>query len=364
MLSRFRLKAVDPMAISSSPLAAAILAAMILGLAAPARAEGPPVEVATVSPRPLGHRVEAVGSLRSDESVVIRPEVGGRITKILFEEGRPVAAGAPLIELDASTQEAELALARAELKLAEADAERARTLFAQKTGTGRALDEAQARLASARASVDLATAQFAKTRIAAPFAGVLGLRQVSVGDVIQPGQAIVNLEAIDPLKLDFAVPDSLLSQVAPGQLVEVTVDALPERHFAGEVYAVDPLIDDGDRAIALRALVPNPDGVLRPGLFARVSLGLGTTEGAILIPEQALVARDGAFVVYRLADGKVMAVPVTLGLRRAGEVEILDGIAAGDTIVTSGQQRLRDGIAVEVVGPDGTPVSPPPRTDG
>lgn len=347
----------------SRAMARSVVVAFFLAGIGTARAAGPPVEVAPVTVRALGHTVEAVGSLRSGESVVIRPEISGRVTRILFEEGLPVAAGAPLIELESSTQAAELALARAELKLAEADAERARTLFAQKTGTGRALDEAQARLASGKASVDLAQAQFAKTRIAAPFAGVLGLRQVSVGDVIQPGQAIVNLEAIDPLKLDFATPAHLLPQLAVGQILEVTVDALPDRRFAGEVYAIDPLIDERNRAISLRARVPNPDGALRPGLFARVSLGIGAAERAILVPEQALVARDGAFTVFRLMGQKVQQVPVTTGRRQVGTVEILTGLSPGDVVVVSGQQRLRDAIEVQVVGPDGTPV-PPPRTDG
>lgn len=322
--------------------------------------KGRPVEVAKAEAGSLGRAVESVGTLRSNESVIIRPEVAGRVTRILFEEGRPVAAGQPLLDLDSSTNEAELALARAELRLAEADAERARTLFDQKSGTARARDEAVARLATARASLALAEAQYAKTRIQAPFAGLIGLRQVSIGDVVQPGQAIVNLEAIDPLKLDFAVPDLLLARLAPGQTVDITVDALPGRRFTGDVYAINPLVDERGRSIALRALVPNADGALKPGLFARVSLGLAGA-AAVIVPEQAVVARNGEFYIYRIAEGAAEEVAVSLGERRDGQVEIIAGLAPGDIVVTAGQQRLQNRSKVEIVGPDGVPVTGGPN---
>ena len=343
----------------------ALAAALVLGLsqsigAAEAAEKGRPVEVARAEAGSLGRAIESVGTLRSNESVIIRPEVAGRVTRILFEEGRPVAAGQPLLDLDSSTNEAELALARAELRLAEADAERARTLFDQKSGTARARDEAVARLATARASLALAEAQYAKTRIQAPFAGLIGLRQVSIGDVVQPGQAIVNLEAIDPLKLDFAVPDLLLARLAPGQTVDITVDALPGRRFTGDVYAINPLVDERGRSIALRALVPNADGALKPGLFARVSLGLAGA-AAVIVPEQAVVARNGEFYIYRIAEGAAEEVAVSLGERRDGQVEIIAGLAPGDIVVTAGQQRLQNRSKVENVGPDGVPVTGGPN---
>lgn len=314
-----------------------------------------PVEVAPVESARIAGGLEAVGTLRSGESVVLRPEISGRITRILFEEGQPVAAGSPLFELDASTYEAQVAVARADLELAEADAERARALFAQKTGTAKARDEAVARLASTRAALALAQAQFAKTRILAPFGGILGLRQVSLGDVIQPGQALVNLESIDPLKLDFAVPETELARIAVGQAVSVTIDALPGERFAGKVYAIDPLIDDSGRSIRLRALVPNGDGRLRPGLFVRVLLDTASAGDSVLVPEQALTARQGRVYVFKVVGDKVAETEVTLGRRQAGTVEIVSGLAAGDRIVTAGQQRLRDGTRIEIVNPDGSP---------
>lgn len=320
-----------------------------------------PVEISVVAVTPLTNSIEAVGTLRSGETVIIRPEIAGRVSRILFEEGRPVAAGTPLVELDASTFMAEVAVARADLALAEAEAERARTLFAQKTGTGRARDEATARLATTKAALQLAEAQFAKTRIVAPFGGILGLREVSVGDVVQPGQAMVNLESIDPLKLDFAVPETMLTRLAVGQTVDIVLDARPGEHFAGTVYAINPAIDDAGRAIHLRALVPNPEGRLRPGLFARARLDTAPSGDSMTVPEQALTARHGKVYVYKVTGDTVAETEVTLGRRLSGSVEVLSGLGPGDTIVTAGQQRLRDGAKIEVVAPDGTPAQ---RTGG
>lgn len=337
---------------------AALLALTSLPMAANG-ADGTPVEVARITPKSMTSHVEAVGTLRSDESVILRPEITGRVTKILFTEGQPVAAGAPLVDLDSSTYAADLAVARSDLKLAQADAERARTLYAQRAGTARAQDEANARLSSAQAAVALAEAQLAKTHIVAPFAGILGLRQFSVGDVVQPGQSLVNLEAIDPLKLDFSVPELMLSRLQVGQSVQITVDALPGQVFTGEVYAINPLVDERGRSIALRARIDNPQGLLKPGLFARVRLTTEVRDAAILVPEQAIVPRNGALFVFKVNGDTVEMVEVKLGERLVGEVEVVNGVSPGDTIVTSGQQRLRDKAVISVVGPDGQPVTNP-----
>ena len=220
---------------------------------------------------------------------------------------------------------------------------------------------ATARLATTKAALQLAEAQFAKTRILAPFGGILGLREVSVGDVVQPGQAMVNLESIDPLKLDFAVPETMLTRLAVGQTVDIVLDARPGEHFAGTVYAINPAIDDAGRAIHLRALVPNPEGRLRPGLFARARLDTAPSGDSMTVPEQALTARHGKVYVYKVTGDTVAETEVTLGRRLSGSVEVLSGLGPGDTIVTAGQQRLRDGAKIEVVAPDGTPAQ---RTGG
>ena len=304
------------------------------------------VDVAKVEQGKVADSIGAVGSLIADEAIVLRPEIPGRVLKILFEEGQKVAAGAPLVELDPSTYRAELDQARADFGLAKANHDRATTLFAQKTGTGRAVDETAAALNATKARVALAEAQLAKARIEAPFAGVVGLRRFSVGDVVSPGQDLANLVALDPIKVDFRVPETRLPAISPGQTLEVTLDALPGRTFTGTVYAIDPLVEAQGRAILLRARVPNPDGVLRPGLFARVNLIVTTRDNALLIPEQAIVPVGDRQTVFRVVDGKAVVTDIQIGVRREGKVEVVQGLNAGDEVVTAGQLKLRDGAPV------------------
>lgn len=316
--------------------------------AGPAR---PPsaVEAATARVATVTDEVTAVGSLQSDSSVTVASEIEGRVVEIAFEEGGTAAAGAPLVRLDDTVLRAELADARAGLILAEANYARADQLFGQRTGTRVAVDEAQAALARGRAAVELAQARLDKTVIRAPFAGRLGLRQVSRGAFVTPGEAIVNLESIDPIKVDFRIGETFLPSLKVGQTIGVRVDALPGEEYQGRIYAIDPQVDINGRAIRLRATVPNPDGVLRPGLFARVNVVTATRPEAVLVPESALVPEGETRHVFAIEDGKARRRVVTLGLRRAGEVEVLSGVRPGDRIVTAGQMRLRDGSSVEVV---------------
>lgn len=309
------------------------------------------VEVARVRAATVVEEIGAVGTLQANESVVIAPEIEGRIAAILLDEGARVEAGQPLVRLDDAILRAELAQAQANLTLSQANYERADTLFQQRTGTQRARDEAVAALQSARASVELARTRLEKTTIRAPFSGVLGLRSVSPGEFVARGQAMVTLQSLDPLKVDFRVPETQLSEIRAGQSIKVTVDALPGREFSGEIYAVDPQIDVNGRAIHIRARIPNADGELRPGLFARVTVASARRENALMVPEGAIVPQGDRRIVYRVADGKAAAVPVRIGQRRAGEVEVLEGLRLDDVVVTAGQQRLRDGQPVEIVNP-------------
>jgi len=309
------------------------------------------VDVVGVETGTVSDTLTAVGSLIASESIVLRPEIPGRVLKIRFEEGQKVALGAPLIELDPSIYRAALDQAAADFSLAKANHDRATTLFAQKTGTGRTVDETAAALNSTRARVALADAQLAKATLVAPFAGVVGLRRFSVGDVVSPGQDLVNLVALDPIKVDFRVPETRLPALAPGQALELTVDALPGRSFQGAVYAIEPLVEAAGRSILLRARVPNPDGTLRPGLFARVNLIVTTRNNAMLIPEQAIVPVGSRQTVFRVVDGKAVATDVELGIRRDGKVEVTGGLHPDDHVVTAGQLKLHDGSAVEPAKP-------------
>jgi len=317
-----------------------------------------PVEALPVKVGAVARTITAVGSLVSSESVVIRPEVAGRVAEIAFQEGQRVAKGAVLVRLDDSVAKATLAQAQASIAFDKAELARAEELLRQNAGPARNRDQAAAKLQADQAAVQLAQAQLEKLTLTAPFDGVLGLRKVSVGDMVQAGKDIVNLEAIDTLKLDFRVPENYLPAVKVGQKLAVLVDAFPGRKFEGDVYAIDPLIDVNGRAMAVRARVPNADFALRPGLFARVTLTLTVEQNAILVPEQSVVAFGTDQFVFKVVDGKAVQTKVKLGDRRNAEVEIADGLKPGDTVVTAGQLKIRDGAPVMVID-----LSKPPATD-
>ena len=304
------------------------------------------VEAVTAATAPMPQSITAVGSLRSDESVTLRPEVAGRVSAIGFQEGRPVSKGATLVKLDPAINEAEVLQAKANLTLAKAKYDRAVDLQKQGFISGQARDEAENSLKVMEASVALAAARLAKMEIRAPFSGLIGLRSVSIGDYVKEGQDMVNLESIDPLKVDFRVPEIYLKQVQVGQKLEVSLDALPGRKYEGTVSAINPLVDAAGRAIVIRAQVRNADTALRPGMFARVKLLTKDERDALVLPEQALVPQGEEQYVFRVIDGKAARTKVELGQRRDGRVEVVKGVAPGETIVTAGQLKLRDGMPV------------------
>jgi membrane fusion protein (multidrug efflux system) len=319
-------------------------------------AGGPPpggfamaVEIAKVVSGKLDDEVSAVGSLKSVDSVVLRPEVSGRVAAIRFADGQKAAKGAVLIELDAQTQAAELQQAKANLGLAQANAKRNEDLFQKKFVSQRALEETQAQLKVQEAGVALAAARLDKMALRAPFAGVVGLRSVSVGDYVKEGQELVNFEGVTMLKVDFSLPEMHSAKLAKGQRVELVSDAMPGRRFVATVDAIDPRIDANGRSLAVRARLDNADGALRPGMFVRVRLIFASRENILTIPEQALVPAAQGISVFVVIDGKVKQTPVKPGQRRAGNVEIVEGLKAGDSVVTAGQLKLRDGAPVKPI---------------
>lgn len=309
------------------------------------------VETARVQVQPLVESIRAVGSLLPDEAVTVTTEIAGRIERIAFREGQRVAAGDLLVQLDASVLKAELARSRSELTLSRANNERFAKLAREGMASPRSRDEALAALQAAEAGIALAEARLAKTTIRAPLSGVVGLRSVSAGAYVEPGQAIVELADTDPMKLDFRVPELALPALRNGQQVNVTIDALPGRRFEGTVYAIDPIVEVGGRAIRLRARIPNPKGELAPGLFARVEIVVDRRERAVLIPDSAVFARGDKRYVYRVVDGKARLTEIGLGVRRPGRVEVLAGLSEGDTVVTAGHQQLRDQAPVDAAAP-------------
>lgn len=325
---------------------------------------GPPagpvaVEVAKVATATIEEDVDAVGTLRSNEAVVVRPEISGRIERLSFTEGAAVQKGQVIVALDDSVSAAELAQARANLALAESNYQRTQELEKQKFVSATAKDQALNGLRVAQANVQLAEARLAKTKIVAPFGGVIGIRQVSVGDYVKEGQDLVTLEDISALKVDFRVPEQFVAVLRPGQTVELGSDALPGRKYVATVDAIDPLVDQAGRAVLLRARLRNSDGQLRPGMFVRTRLILAQRQNALTVPEEALVPIGADQFVFRVVDGKAERVKVRTGVRRGGTVEVLEGLAAGDTVVTAGQLKLRDGIAVAIGAAGGKPPAPP-----
>lgn len=312
------------------------------------------VEAEKVSVGSIDRQIEAVGTLASNESVILSPEITGRITEILFEEGQEVKAGTPLIRLDDAIARAELAQIEASMILSKTNYDRAETLLKEKSGTARARDEALSKLRADQAGVALAKAKLEKNTLSAPFDATIGLRNVSIGDYVNPGQQLVNLEDIKMLKVDFRMPEIYLDALKTGQKIEVKIDAFAGKVFTGEVYAIDPRVDVNGRTVVLRARLPNEGGVLRPGLFARVNLLVSRNENALLIPEQALIPQGADRFVYRIVDGKAVMTKVKTGQRRAGQVEILEGLNAQDVVVTAGQMKLRPDMAVNAIPTAGT----------
>ena len=307
------------------------------------------VETAKVRAARTSTDIRAIGSLQSDETVQLAPEIAGRVLEIDFVEGTKVKSGDVLVRLDDALARAEVKDAEARFSFAEANNERARQLSRTGNVTERSRDEAVTNLETARAAVELARTRLDKHLLRAPFDGTAGVRRVSVGAYVAVGTPVVNIEKIDRLKVDFTVPEIYLTAISAGQTIDVTVDAIPGRVFAGKIYAIDPQLDVNGRALKVRALIDNQDLVLRPGLFARILIKGAVKRDVVMVPESAILPRAGDHFVFRVEEGTARQVRVKLGERSGGEVEIADGLAAGDTIVTAGQHKLRDGAAVEAV---------------
>ena len=323
--------------------------------AAGAAGPGGPIAVEMGKPEKLDwpKTVMAVGSLRSDESVMIRAEQSGRITALNFKEGQPVRMGQLLVQLDDSLARAELEQAKANQKLGKAKFDRAVELQQKNFISGQARDEAENTMRVADATVSLAQAKLTKLFIKAPFSGTVGLRSAGVGDYVKDGQDIVNLEKTDPIKVDFKVPEVFQSKIRVGQSLSVDLDALPGKPFTGSVYAVNPQLDTAGRAVVLRAQMVNRGGELKPGMFARVRLTLADTGETLVVPEQSVAMQGDEQVMYKVVDGRALRTKVVVGQRREGKAEILEGLAASDVIVLAGWQKLRDGAAVRTAGGGG-----------
>ncbi|MFY3383423.1 efflux RND transporter periplasmic adaptor subunit [Paracidovorax sp. MALMAid1276] len=314
------------------------------------------VEAVAVRQRALRDDAEAVGSLRSRQSVVLRPEVSGRITQLNFRDGERVRRGQVLVQFDDQLPRAQVQQSQAELSIAQANHKRNQELVAQGFISQRSVDESAANLEVAQAKLALAQATASRLKIVAPFDGIAGIRNVNVGDYLKDGADIVNVEDLDAVYVDFRLPERLQGKVRTGQAAQVSFDALPGVRYAAVVQAINPQIDADGRSLAVRGCIDNRRLQLRPGMFARVTTVFAERSDARVIPEEAVVP-DGAMpYVLKIVDGKepgtrvAQRTPVTLGARMPGFVEVVQGLALGDLVVSAGQQRIqRDGTAVRVV---------------
>lgn len=347
--------------------AAAVLAAL-LGIgwfaasdgeapaAAPARARpgGGPVSVlvATVRHESFTQDMEAIGTARANEALDVTAKLSNRVTAIRFREGQQVKSGDVLVEFDSEQVRANLAEAEATLSDSRSQFNRSRELFATKALSEAQMDQLQATLSVNEARVAGARSQLNDTIIRAPFAGRVGLRNVSVGSYASPGTVITTLDDTSIIKLDFSVPELFLAALKEGLEIDAGTTAYSGEVFKGKVSSIDSRLDPVSRAVIVRAKIENRDGRLKPGMLMAVKLRRSETP-ALLIPEQALVPEGERKFVFAVRDGMAVKTEVQTGRRRPGEVEILDGVGEGDVVVIEGTQKIREGVAVKPI-PDGS----------
>jgi membrane fusion protein (multidrug efflux system) len=347
-----------PSATTTASTSAPNTPSTVAGAGAPARP--PSVESAKVEVMKLTDDTQAVGSLKSRQGVTLRPEVSGRITQLNFKDGERVKKGQLLVQFDDQLQLAQVKQSQAELSIAQANHKRNQELVAQNFISKRSVDESAANLEVAQAKLSLSQATASRLKITAPFDGMTGIRTVNVGDYLKDGGDIVNIEDITAVFVDFRLPERFQSKVKKGQKAQVDMDALPGRKFTAVIQAIDPLLDTNGRSVGVRACIDNRQNQLRPGMFARVNTVFSEREKAVVVPEEAIVPQAGKQFVIKLLDGAdkgtdketktTQRVEVKVGIRRPGKVEILEGLAEGDEVVTAGQQRVqKDGTSVKVV---------------
>ncbi len=323
------------------------------GAAAGAPGEMPPmpVDVDTARVESVVDAVRATGRIEAEQAVELRPDAQGRITRLLFREGQFVGAGTPLVKIDDAMLRAQAERAAADRDLANQQLERVRRLRAENASSAADLERAEAAARSAEAALSLLTLQIERTTVRAPFSGVVGQRFVSRGDYVTSASRLLTLQTVDPQRAVLDVPERYAVQLRPGQTVEFTVAAQPDRVFNAHVEFVDPVVQDVNRTIVVKARAPNGDRLLRPGMFIEARLATATRENAIVIPEDAIQPQRTGNVAWAVVEGKASRRVVELGARSQGMVEILSGIKAGELVVVGGLERMAEGM----------PVAPRPR---
>ncbi len=307
-----------------------------------------PVAAEAVAPYLFGDIIEAIGTARANESVILTAQVSDTVKKVHFTDGAKVKAGTILVTLNNAEEIAQVSEAVANYTEAQKQFDRTKPLVDKGTLSVAALDAAQRTLDEAKARLERARARAGDYVITAPFAGMLGLRNVSPGSLVSPGTQITTLDDISIIKLDFSVPEKFLSTLAPGQEISAHSDAYPGTDFRGVVKTVDSRVDPVTRAVTVRAEIPNPDDKLRPGMLLVLDL-VSNLQMTLSVPEEALVPVGDTQYLFRIKpDSTVERLAVVTGRRYNGRVEILKGLKEGDKVVTGGTLRIRDGLEVKI----------------
>jgi len=293
-------------------------------------------------------RIEALGTLRANESVALTASVTETVSNIHFDDGDRVEKGQVLVEMTSGEEHAQLEEARATVEEAYRQYQRVLSLESQGTAAKSLLDERKREWETARARLAAIESRLADRLIKAPFAGVLGLRDLSVGALVEPGDLVTTLDDDSVMKLEFQVPATYLDVLRPGLAVDATARAYAGHRFQGEVKAIDSRVDPATRSVRVRAVLPNPERMLKPGMLMRVEL-LKQPRDTLMIPEEALLPLgERQYVLLVGADSKVERREVTIGGRRPGEVEIVSGLQAGEQVITQGTLKVRPGEQVAI----------------
>lgn len=321
-----------------------------------------PVEACKIRVETIHEEAVTVGTITANESVMIRPEIGGRVAGIYFQEGQKVARGDLLVKLDDSVYAANVAESEANLAFSESKNQRQVSLYKQNYTSGDKKDEAVAKFRVDEAILNRRKAELEKTKILAPFDGFVGLRKISPGDYVQAGQDIVMLMNLDPIKVEFSLPEIYFLHLEVGQKIELTSDALPGKKFEGDIFAVHPAINENGRNLEMKGKLSNVlkdvhdsenqgnhGFLLMPGMFVRVRVILQTRKNALVIPEEAIVLQGDDHFVYTVKDGKAKLTQVRIGIRSQGKVEIREGLSRDEEVITAGQIKIGDGMPVKIV---------------
>jgi membrane fusion protein, multidrug efflux system len=307
------------------------------------------VEAAKVEEVNLLNKIETLGSLGSIDSVDISPEIAGQIAKIYFKAGSSIKRGTWLISLDDSVYQSELASAKANLKLSQMNYKRTAELSKRRISSEQELDQVLADLHDKQNLVKVKQSLLEKMTLKAPFSGVLGSRQISVGQYVSVGQPLVKLVATNPLKVEYTVPERYLADLRVGQKIEVISDSFPDKRFSGKVDYISPVIDKETRSIAVEAIVDNQKQDLSAGLFVHVNHYLGQVAPVLLIPEESLMPSIKGQKVFIIEQGKAHEITIKTGAHRLAKVEVISGLKQNQQIVTRGQHKLKDGAKVSII---------------